>query len=72
MSSDADKVVETQDIFITFVEPDPRHYGEALRIHVSDKWLVEITEEPMALEANGVWEMVVPPVDSHVLHNKWA
>ena len=30
------------------------------------------TEELLALESNGVWSMVVPPVESHVLHNKWV
>ena len=31
-----------------------------------------ITEKLTALEDDGFWAMVVPPVDSHVLHNKWA
>ncbi|KAG2790690.1 hypothetical protein PC129_g17557 [Phytophthora cactorum] len=31
-----------------------------------------IEEELRALEENGVWVVVVPPVDSHVLHTKWV
>lgn len=58
-----DKVVKRQDIAITVVEPDPRSYGESVRRQSKDKWLVAITEDLTALEANGVWAMVVPPVD---------
>ena len=32
-ASDADKVVQTQDIVNTVVWPDPRNYGEAVRSH---------------------------------------
>ena len=68
--SDADKGVDTQDIVNTVVEPDPRKYGEAMMSQLKDKLLVVITEELTALEDNGVWATVVPPLDSHVLHNK--
>ena len=31
-----------------------------------------MTEELDALKANDVWEIVVPPGNAHVLHNKWV
>ena len=69
--SNADEGFDIQDIVNTVVEPDPRDYGEAMMSQSNDKWLVAVTEELTALEDNGVWAMVVPSVDSHVLHNKW-
>ena len=72
MSTNVDRAVESQDIVSTVREPDPRNYGEAMRSHSKDKWLMAITEELTALEANGVWAVVSPPKASHVLHNKWV
>ena len=69
--SDADKGVDTQEIVKSVVETDPRNYAEAMMSQSKDKWPVAITEELTALEENDVWAMVVPPVDSHVMHNKW-
>uniref|UniRef100_A0AAV1UJN6 Reverse transcriptase Ty1/copia-type domain-containing protein n=1 Tax=Peronospora matthiolae TaxID=2874970 RepID=A0AAV1UJN6_9STRA len=31
-----------------------------------------MTEELDALKANDVWEIVVPPENAQVLHNKWV
>ena len=37
-----------------------------------DQWRVAITEELDALKKNDVWQIVVPPRNAHVLHNKWV
>ena len=49
----------------------PRRYSEAVKSTSKAKWAVAIDEELKALEENGVWEVVVPPKGSHVLHNKY-
>nr|CCA26030.1 PREDICTED: hypothetical protein [Albugo laibachii Nc14] len=36
------------------------------------KWMTAVSEELRALKENGVWEVVIPPTCSHVLHNKWV
>ena len=51
---------------------DSKNYGEALRSCYNDMWTVAIKEEFDALESNGVWVVVVPSKDSHVLHTKWV
>ena len=53
-------------------EGDLKHYGEALRSCHKEKWTGAIEEEFDALVSNGVWVVVVPPKDSHVLHTKWV
>ena len=63
---------EDQDIVSIVTEPDARSYGEAVRSTSKDKWRVAMTEELNALESNGVCTVVVPPENSHVLHNKWV
>ena len=63
---------EDQDIVSIVTEPDARNYGEAVRSTSKDKWRVAMTEELNALESNGVCTVVVPPENSHVLHNKWV
>ncbi|KAG2849647.1 hypothetical protein PC118_g9195 [Phytophthora cactorum] len=45
---------------------------QAIRSRLKKEWLMAIEEELRALEENGVWVVVVPPVDSHVLHTKWV
>ena len=37
-----------------------------------DKWSVDMTDELDSLKANGAWQVVVPPGNTHVLHNKWV
>ena len=51
---------------------DNKNYGEALRSCHNDMWTVATKEEFDALESNGVWVVVVPPKDSHILHTKWV
>ncbi|KAG3023800.1 hypothetical protein PC121_g24794 [Phytophthora cactorum] len=49
-------------------EPDPKNYMQAIRSRLKKEWLMAIEEKLRALEESGVWVVVVPPVDSHVLH----
>nr|CCA19666.1 hypothetical protein PITG_05283 [Albugo laibachii Nc14] len=53
-------------------ELDPKNYGEAMMSQGKHKWVTAVSEELDALEENGVWEVVTPPIGSHVLHNKWV
>ena len=69
---DETDIIEVYDVVNVINEPDPRNYGEAMKISRKGKWVVAIDEELTALEANGVWVVVVPPVGSHVLHNRWV
>nr|CCA15754.1 PREDICTED: hypothetical protein [Albugo laibachii Nc14] len=52
-------------------ELDPKNYGEAMMTQGKHKWMTAVSEELKALEENGVWEVVIPPTGSHVMHNKW-
>ena len=71
-ASDESDIVEVHDVINAISEPDPRNYGETMKISCKGKWVMAIDKELKALEANGVWVVVVPPVGSHVLHNKWV
>uniref|UniRef100_A0AAV1UHJ8 Uncharacterized protein n=1 Tax=Peronospora matthiolae TaxID=2874970 RepID=A0AAV1UHJ8_9STRA len=53
-------------------EADPKNYGQAMRIGQRENCLTAMSEELQALEDNGVWLVVVPPNNSHVLHTKWV
>ena len=53
-------------------EGNPNNYGEELRSFHMNQWAVVIKEEFDAIGSNGVWVVVVPPKNSHVLHTKWV
>uniref|UniRef100_A0AAV1U042 Reverse transcriptase Ty1/copia-type domain-containing protein n=1 Tax=Peronospora matthiolae TaxID=2874970 RepID=A0AAV1U042_9STRA len=53
-------------------EEDPKNYRQAMKSGQMEKWLTAMSEELQALEDNGVWLVVVPPNNSHVLHTKWV
>ena len=61
-----------QGILNAVIAQDPRHYGEAMKSDHRDQWRIAMAEELDALEANDVWQIVVPPRTAHVLHNKWV
>lgn len=52
-------------------EADQKNYGQAMTSEKREKWLVAMSEELKALEDNGLWLIVVPSNNSHVLHTKW-
>ena len=53
-------------------EADPKNYRQAIKSEQMGKRPIAMSEELQALEDNGVWLVVVPPNNSHVLHTKWV
>ena len=53
-------------------EAEPKNYMQAMKSEQREKWLVAMSEELQALEDNGIWLVVVPPNNSHVLYTKWV
>ena len=64
--------IPSEGVDIVNAVRDPKNYGEAVRSDSKDKWAVAIKDELDALEENGVWAVVVPPDNAHILHNKWV
>ena len=51
---------------------DSKKYKQAIiSIHKAE-WDTAMDEEMRALDENGVWVVVFPPGDSHVLPTKWV
>ena len=53
-------------------ELESKNYGEAMMSQGKHKWMNAVSEELKAFEENGLWEVMIPPTSSHVLHNKWV
>ncbi|GMF15835.1 unnamed protein product [Phytophthora fragariaefolia] len=43
---------------------DPKNYGQAMRRGPKNGWIIAMVEECKALEENGMWTVVLPPVGS--------
>ena len=42
----------------SFINPDPRNVGEAMRSNHKEGWMKDISDELRVLESNGVWKFV--------------
>lgn len=57
----AEQEEEAVDVVNSVLDADPKSFREAMRSERKEEWLKVISEELSAIEANGVWKIILKP-----------